>query len=111
MEQHRDKWWQIRLNNVLVSMALFGLALALAKVFTQLSDNLVVTIAAAVGSITFFCAAIAGVFGRFKRGAAAGLIGSLLLAVGTLEPALLVPVLVALVFLCVMALNILDWHP
>ena len=111
-----DRWWQVSLKNLLLSMALFGVSLALAKVFVQLSRNpfdawgiVFGPFAVAAGSFTFLCAAVGGIFGRFKQGSAVGLVG-IVLAIGAISPVLFVLVVGALVFIFFAASIILDWH-
>jgi len=74
MERPRDHWWQVRLSNVLISMALFGLALALWIANPiDTSDTPHVPHLALAAALTLFGAAGGGIFGRYGRGALVGL--------------------------------------
>ena len=74
MKRERDNWGQIRLSNVLISMALFGVALALwigHPIDTpDASHSSHLPLAAA---LTLFGTAGGSVFGRYGRGALVGL--------------------------------------
>jgi len=117
IEQHRDRWWQFSLRNLLLSVALFGVSLALAKACLYLSSSPSIpsvaifgTLAAAFGSFTFLCAAAGSLAGRFKQGAAAGMVVSLLTFIA-FAPLFSLVLLGALVFIFFAAIIILDWHP
>src|SRR5688572_29743688 len=88
MAQHSDNWRQIQLRNVLLSMALFGVALALARSAVQLKGSPLDFYAfmSGIGALSVSGGAIGGIFGRYRYGMIVGFIVSVSLAAGAVFP-------------------------
>lgn len=77
----QDKWWQLRVRNVLLTVTLFGVTMGLYKLGrewnvggTDLLAILAVPLAVMASILTFFGAALGAVFGQTYGGAFIGFI-------------------------------------
>lgn len=76
MDNPREKWWQLRLRNVLAAIALFGLALAVGKSWP--AADLYTCLFIWVATWVLSGAALGTTFGNPAIGAFVGLAGAIL---------------------------------